>query len=126
MYYQNFNSIKVRFKLIYVCTALLSARFQFHKGTIKTQSPCRYRHCQSHFNSIKVRLKHEITDKRSLIDNKFQFHKGTIKTKYSATLTFNQAIFQFHKGTIKTINLSSCPKSLIYFNSIKVRLKQRF
>ena len=32
-------------------------------------------------------------------------------------------IFQFHKGTIKTLRQTPSQESLLYFNSIKVRLK---
>ena len=78
----DFNSIKVRLK-----PALSKHRihpayhsFQFHKGTIKTET--------------------ELRDKfRKLL---FQFHKGTIKTVYSVTTAPTSILFQFHKGTIKT------------------------
>ena len=53
--------------------------FQFHKGTIKTNSATTFSMFNTYFNSIKVQLKlvgwclHHA-------DNEFQFHKGTIKT----------------------------------------------
>ena len=52
----------------------------------------------------------------------FQFHKGTIKTfcYYSKVWLFS---FQFHKGTIKTYKFKSGQKTILDFNSIKVRLK---
>ena len=74
------------------------------------------------FNSIKVRLKHPVSQARRL-RAAFQFHKGTIKTLApSQKNLFNQHFnsikvrlklsnfleseelkrFQFHKGTIKT------------------------
>ena len=31
--------------------------------------------------------------------------------------------FQFHKGTIRTVCKTTAPPSLLYFNSIKVRLE---
>ena len=78
----DFNSIKVRLK-----PALSKHRihpayhsFQFHKGTIKTET--------------------ELRDKfRKLL---FQFHKGTIKTTLSFISFLIACLFQFHKGTIKT------------------------
>ena len=55
-----FNSIKVRLKLNNPAAYNIDQYlFQFHKGTIKTQSSC--------FHSFKGLL--------------FQFHKGTIKTE---------------------------------------------
>ena len=58
-YWSNFNSIKVRLKLLATLLgAGLGLLFQFHKGTIKT------------------RLK----DYLDFILMLFQFHKGTIKT----------------------------------------------
>ena len=56
------------------------ARFQFHKGTIKTRRRLREAAAHPYFNSIKVQLK----QKRSVLGTTklviFQFHKGTIKT----------------------------------------------
>ena len=54
----NFNSIKVQLKPKQLCTLLGYGKFQFHKGTIKTNI------------SIPLYLNFE----------EFQFHKGTIKT----------------------------------------------
>ena len=56
--------------------------FQFHKGTIKTSKETGNRKCKIYnFNSIKVRLKHAVAvaDTQNSL---FQFHKGTIKTPY--------------------------------------------
>ena len=61
--------------------------FQFHKGTIKT-------------NTLNIAMEGM---------RKFQFHKGTIKTGGKAIfLTFTYK-FQFHKGTIKTLINSLLP-----------------
>ena len=76
----NFNSIKVRLKLVsikYMDNSVLD------------------------FNSIKVRLKPIISGQ----DNSgttFQFHKGTIKTPMVMLSISFSIRFQFHKGTIKT------------------------
>ena len=85
---------------------------------------------EPHFNSIKVRLKHDV--KQYATDFwLFQFHKGTIKTEVTVQiacqhLNFNSikvrlklptqtspsdsaCTFQFHKGTIKTeVKTRSC------------------
>ena len=74
--------------------------FQFHKGTIKTLYRVGIRPMMQNFNSIKVRLKPNISPVSSFC-RKFQFHKGTIKTQSNAV----------GKPTTH------------YFNSIKVRLK---
>ena len=57
----NFNSIKVRLKREYgPVTFRPHYQFQFHKGTIKTNSAAFVRMRQHDFNSIKVRLKPKI------------------------------------------------------------------
>ena len=119
----HFNSIKVRLKLIRADNRIFRTQFQFHKGTIKT---LRLVSCYLFFT-------------------RFQFHKGTIKTfgcfyrftpvcsdfnSIKVRLKLNRNIerlriteFQFHKGTIKTLRLLVSILILLYFNSIKVRLK---
>ena len=60
--------------------------FQFHKGTIKTQTSLNKTiEGLNNFNSIKVRLKleYDVKEHGILI---FQFHKGTIKTGVSIDL----------------------------------------
>ena len=99
----DFNSIKVRLKHTSLCDkskAFLS--FQFHKGTIKTQTGCKEsKSCLIDFNSIKVRLKLNWTSEEEGL-KVFQFHKGTIKTDILREGETPYAQFQFHKGTIKT------------------------
>ena len=120
-------------------------QFQFHKGTIKTEVFDMMTTGESHFNSIKVRLKHKVLSALSSIFHLFQFHKGTIKTTSSSISQVSYFLFQFHKGTIKTkfpqksfhsvllfqfhkgtiktaVIIFLCTKKL-HFNSIKVRLK---
>ena len=75
-------------------------KFQFHKGTIKTNNVLRCFKLGINFNSIKVQLKHS-----SLISRT------------------ERNIFQFHKGTIKTVVLLDINQVLYNFNSIKVQLK---
>ena len=58
----------------------LFLKFQFHKGTIKT----------------------EFQPKSYKSNNLFQFHKGTIKTQLTQDSAMLDKLFQFHKGTIKT------------------------
>ena len=82
-----------------------TVRFQFHKGTIKTM---------------------EQEENANIAWRTFQFHKGTIKTSVLNQIMVQQYEFQFHKGTIKTLFVVITLLLLInYFNSIKVRLKQR-
>ena len=57
-------------------------RFQFHKGTIRTE--------QGRADAAQHIL--------------FQFHKGTIRTfKRQNYVLFHISVFQFHKGTIRTV-----------------------
>ena len=79
----------------------MSAIFQFHKGTIKTDVRIASEQERTNFNSIKVRLK---------------------QAREAAT-TFKIVEFQFHKGTIKTMLRHSKEVLDSNFNSIKVRLK---
>ena len=52
----------------------------------------------------------------------FQFHKGTIKPVFRGRTRYDEKTFQFHKGTIKPFLQILLLKTLLYFNSIKVRL----
>ena len=61
-----------------------SKLFQFHKGTIRTQS-----------------RKPGIS-----VGTEFQFHKGTIRTGAGAESNYYVSGFQFHKGTIRTMRTS--------------------
>ena len=62
--------------------------FQFHKGTIRTNS------------SVS-------TLRWSFL---FQFHKGTIRTLQRGNMRKNDFLFQFHKGTIRThVQLGKLP-----------------
>ncbi len=78
-------------------------RFQFHKGTIKTNLCMVTFTLLSYFNSIKVRL----------------------KLKHITASTQFMTIFQFHKGTIKTLAFLDEGIKTWNFNSIKVRLKPK-
>ena len=99
--HRHFNSIKVRLKHIIINISLVEL---------------------FHFNSIKVRLKQQpvVSD---LQGRSFQFHKGTIKTIHVTDTTYIKHKFQFHKGTIKTFLVLEVLLVVVYFNSIKVRLK---
>ena len=76
----NFNSIKVQLEPAKPSGGSLNPPFQFHKGTIRTQSSTPNYH----------------------LPKKFQFHKGTIRTPLDSTGIGGVLIFQFHKGTIRT------------------------
>ena len=75
----NFNSIKVRLEQSANKLAKEKNKFQFHKGTIRTDGDDSWRIPIHHFNSIKVRLE-QVTNPTSLRLLPFQFHKGTIRT----------------------------------------------
>ena len=62
-----------------MATRVVYFRFQFHKGTIRTQSSRGIGYSSCHFNSIKVQLE-QLYDTIIYILRKFQFHKGTIRT----------------------------------------------
>ena len=54
-------------------------KFQFHKGTIRTDASMEAMLARAYFNSIKVQLEPLIILKHAVV-SKFQFHKGTIRT----------------------------------------------
>ena len=54
-------------------------KFQFHKGTIRTEEANARANIASNFNSIKVRLEQK-SHYPYQHKNQFQFHKGTIRT----------------------------------------------
>ena len=74
-----FNSIKVRLEHAIRHTHDIPAKFQFHKGTIRTTEIEHKLVIFLHFNSIKVRLELRLAS-LILLAELFQFHKGTIRT----------------------------------------------
>ena len=126
---------------------LCLAKFQFHKGTIRTSMLLHSDFYLLYFNSIKVRLELNIISRKKSSRKfqfhkgtirtislfclfpwwlPFQFHKGTIRTVNSATGVFSVAKFQFHKGTIRTLHQLAKGLLIDDFNSIKVRLELRW
>ena len=99
-WHPDFNSIKVRLKHLASSGCGSPSRFQFHKGTIKTNPRT-----------------------EGQMRQRFQFHKGTIKTAKKNDSNHHTPLFQFHKGTIKTPRIYRGLPFYLYFNSIKVRLK---
>ena len=98
--------------------------FQFHKGTIKTQVLLADPEEHHYFKSIKVRLKRTCDHFRIQFLGNFNSIKVRLKPSFLDT---NKSVseFQFHKGTIKTTtSLVTTFSFVMYFNSIKVRLKQ--
>ena len=76
---KNFNSIKVQLERHTSYMPADRNPFQFHKGTIRTNTQQGQVHQLGYFNSIKVQLE----PKGSVAFNEykeFQFHKGTIRT----------------------------------------------
>ena len=98
--------------------------FQFHKGTIKPSGRYRQLSGWRSFNSIKVRLNLYAKPQRELVQE-FQFHKGTIKPPDTRPFFAIAMTFQFHKGTIKPVVCKVLQMVLLCFNSIKVRLNHR-
>ena len=84
-------------------------KFQFHKGTIRTLLALALYQAYSHFNSIKVQLEQARNGKA---DNfipyfnsiKVQLEPSTLLNRLNAALTF-----QFHKGTIRTMSFYKIP-----------------
>ena len=98
----DFNSIKVRLEQHGTVEGNeRPARFQFHKGTIRTLLLHRPRRQQI----------------------PFQFHKGTIRTRSLRAFRIFRHPFQFHKGTIRTRTRRRNEEYPSNFNSIKVRLE---
>ena len=101
----------------------MKAKFQFHKGTIKTRHCATSQRRFSHFNSIKVRLKRHKEDSAGA-DPSFQFHKGTIKT-VNEQVEYLRIVTDFNSIKVR-LKLFERNKERVFhsnFNSIKVRLK---
>ena len=77
----------------------------------------------SYFNSIKVRLKHFISDYLPKVNFNFNSIKVRLK-QHTCISPRHRTLFQFHKGTIKTNYEKNLSIRQTNFNSIKVRLKQ--
>ena len=99
-----------------------SVRFQFHKGTIRTQLLLLLMRKLLHFNSIKVRL--EPIDEGCVHTICGDFNSIKVRLEHTTvSSSIEQLSFQFHKGTIRT-GQHGCRKCRQgYFNSIKVRLE---
>ena len=97
----NFNSTLVRLKATIGMLIVLVAQFQFHFGTIKSETI--------------INL--------SKPDSSFQFHFGTIKSFLPFNASSFWSTFQFHFGTIKRPKPWPWPDSNSHFNSTLVRLK---
>ena len=97
-----FNSIKVRLEHYSFLNKWMEAKFQFHKGAIRTLCLLLRYLIFPYFNSIKVRLERPARCGQNKIGGAFQFHKGAIRTATLSGLFIQDS----------------------YFNSIKVRLEQ--
>ena len=75
------------------------------------------------FNSIKVRLKHQLTKRMKTQKHHFNSIKVRLKRR-EHTADGTRHRFQFHKGTIKTPASPTYIEADLDFNSIKVRLKR--
>ena len=99
----SFNSTMVRLKEAHIKMERVDPpEFQFHNGSIKSDSLGSLHRCQL----------------------SFQFHNGSIKSTPSCPLRTPQHTFQFHNGSIKrTGRLKPFLPSCVGFNSTMVRLK---
>ena len=87
-----FNSIKVQLKLPIIQKLTLSAVFQFHKGTIKTEESYSIgTEADFNFNSIKVQLKQK-NGPQIIAAREFQFHKGIIDPLEDSIIIFTNKI----------------------------------
>ena len=97
-----FNSIKVRLERCCATIRRDVRRFQFHKGTIRTQAIFSDTYIVSSFQFHKGTIRTTIFVAACFAMTTFQFHKGTIRTKSYAARSAAVFSFQFHKGTIRT------------------------
>ena len=103
------------------CSRLLT--FQFHKGAIRTSRTMIMSTSISYFNSIKVRLEPGARPHWGRAHGNFNSIKVRLEPE-SATMSPYDYRFQFHKGAIRTMrNIKPHFATLLYFNSIKVRLE---
>ena len=98
------------------------SKFQFHKGTIRTSRAIKDAGIPCDFNSIKVRLE-PLRPRLPRWRRKFQFHKGTIRTLHQGRhhhqgTDFNSIKVRLERGMSKG-GIQFDPN----FNSIKVRLE---
>ena len=99
---RHFNSIKVQLEPTTFLARRLFDKFQFHKGTIRTNYLEGKNEVDLHFNSIKVQL----------------------EPIYAVDTPFAVIQFQFHKGTIRTALSRRYTLYVSHFNSIKVQLER--
>ena len=144
--YSGFNSIKVRLKedggansdvvakfqfhkgaiksLLLEAEGVVFAGFQFHKGAIKRRLELQLRAFVVGFNSIKVRLKAAMRLLSfSMSSRCFNSIKVRLKDQRAWELHGRVVEFQFHKGAIKRFRARAWGREWNRFNSIKVRLK---
>ena len=81
----HFNSIKVRLEPIIIIASLMSFRFQFHKGAIRTMTEDMNSQHFLHFNSIKVRLEPTHTDNLHIAGFDFNSIKVRLEPNPSST-----------------------------------------
>ena len=100
-------------------------KFQFHKGTIRTEEQKDRCKIALYFNSIKVQLELYIR-KMFIIIRKFQFHKGTIRTNLCAQIIIYNLYFNSIKVQLEQVSDEEYFQPYRYFNSIKVQLELIF
>ena len=119
----NFNSIKVRLELSDATLNRMVARFQFHKGAIRTAAHIWAVPAYPDFNSIKVRLEPTIGGKEIISPAGFQFHKGAIRTAIPLSTRSTWNNFNSIKVRLELLLWLVVSITSSDFNSIKVRLE---
>ena len=97
----DFNSIKVQLEHSNFRVQFEDTLFQFHKGTIRTQTEHEKQSYQSYFNSIKVQLELINTLQQRNVSN-FNSIKVQLEHQKHFGANMKDMLFQFHKGTIRT------------------------
>ena len=77
-----------------------SISFQFHDGTIDSQTLVIDTAGKMYFNSTMVRLIANNAIQNAFTIELFQFHDGTIDRSFTTITLVSVVTFQFHDGTI--------------------------
>ena len=113
----DFNSIKVRLNLNLLKFLLLRMIFQFHKGTIKPQTPRNFSQRHIHFNSIKVRLNQGAEHYYESFEGNF----NSIKVRLNQRVKGDKGFLYTHFNSIKVrLNPSLSEYSWSVFNDISI------
>ena len=105
-------------------TVASEVKFQFHNGSIKSESAEVVKAAQEGFNSTMVRLKEYDEHHRLLQETGFNSTMVRLKVIIAGICLLGYGMFQFHNGSIKRVKRQvSEIIRLARFNSTMVRLK---